>query len=173
MNTIGLPKPLALPLRLVPDALHSRVVVQFLNRLLVEQLSQGELDFLDGKTLHIEVEDAGLNCAISLRDQRLTAANSSGQDIRISGRVHDFLQLMARIEDADTLFFQRRLKMQGDTELGLYLKNFLDGLDIEALPFYRLGKPLLINGIRLLERFGQRETSDSKAREANLGAHTT
>ncbi len=164
MNTIGLPTPLALPLRLVPDALHSSVVVRLLNLLLSDQLAQDELDFLDRKTLHIEVEDAGLNCAISLRNRRLVVAKSSEQDIRISGRVHDFLQLMARIEDADTLFFQRRLKMQGDTELGLYLKNFLDGLDIEALPFYRLGRPLLVNGIRLLERIGQRENPDGRPR---------
>jgi len=171
MNTIGLPAPLALPLRLVPDSVHSSVAVRFLNLLLSDQLAQGELDFLDRKTLHIEVEDASLNCAISLRNGRLVAANSNDQDIRISGRVHDFLQLMARVEDADTLFFQRRLKMQGDTELGLYLKNFLDGMEIEALPFYRLGRPLLVNGIRLLERFGQRENLDRRARGADPGTH--
>jgi len=28
--------------------------------------------------------------------------------------------------DADTLFFQRRLKIAGDTELGLIVKNWLD-----------------------------------------------
>ncbi len=27
------------------------------------------------------------------------------------------------------LFFQRRLRMAGDTELGLYLKNFLDAFE--------------------------------------------
>ena len=28
--------------------------------------------------------------------------------------------------DADTLFFQRRLRISGDTELGLIVKNWLD-----------------------------------------------
>jgi predicted lipid carrier protein YhbT len=40
--------------------------------------------------------------------------------------------LAARREDADTLFFQRRLRMSGDTELGLYLKNFLDAFEPPA-----------------------------------------
>ena len=31
------------------------------------------------------------------------------------------------------LFFQRRLQMEGDTELGLEVKNFLDGLDVDSL----------------------------------------
>ncbi|MEE8428093.1 MAG: SCP2 sterol-binding domain-containing protein, partial [Gammaproteobacteria bacterium] len=42
-------------------------------------------------------------------------------------------------EDSDTLFFQRRLRMEGDTELGLEIKNFLDSLDADAL---KLVKPL-------------------------------
>jgi predicted lipid carrier protein YhbT len=164
MNPVELPAPLALPLKLVPGRIHSTVVSRLLNLLLSSQRAQGELDFLDGKTLRIDVEDAGLSYSISLRNQLLVAAGSTRYDISISGKVHDFLQLMARIEDTDTLFFQRRLKMQGDTELGLYLKNFLDGLDIETLPFYRLGRPLLDNGIRLLERIGQRENPHNHMR---------
>ena len=31
-----------------------------------------------------------------------------------------------RLEDPDTLFFSRRLVIEGDTELGLALKNALD-----------------------------------------------
>ena len=31
-------------------------------------------------------------------------------------------------EDADTLFFERRLVMEGDTEFGLLLKNTLDAI---------------------------------------------
>lgn len=53
-------------------------------------------------------------------------------DATIAGTAHEFLLLAARREDADTLFFQRRLKMSGDTELGLYLKNFLDAFEPPA-----------------------------------------
>ena len=74
--------------------------------------------------------------------------------MKISGTIHDFLLLISRTEDTDTLFFQRRLKMEGDTELGLQLKNFLDGMDIESLPYYRHANPWLLKGIGLLEKIG-------------------
>jgi len=164
MKTAGLIPSLTLPLRLIPGSLHSAIFARGLNRLLSDQRAQGELDFLERKILCIEVEDAALSYSISLGNGVLTASNSAEPDLIISGKVFDFLQMMARVEDADTLFFQRRLKMQGDTELGLYLKNFLDGLDVDALPFYRLGKPLLLNGIRLLEAIGQQEITGDRVR---------
>ena len=37
-----------------------------------------------------------------------------------------------RKEDPDTLFFSRRQSMQGDTELGLLLKNTLDALELPS-----------------------------------------
>ena len=42
------------------------------------------------------------------------------------------MSMASRQVDPDTLMFQRRLVMEGDTELGLALKNYLDGMDIEA-----------------------------------------
>jgi len=153
-NTITLPPMLSLPMRLIPGAVHSTLISRTLNILLSSQREDGELDFLDGKTLHVCVEDACMTCSISMHKRRLIAGDSNHYDMKICGTVHDFLLLISRSEDADTLFFQRRLKMQGDTELGLYLKNFLDGVDTDSLPFYRLGRPFLINGIRLLEATG-------------------
>lgn len=145
-----------MPLRLLPAALHAAAVARFLNLLLSAERKQGELDFLEGRTLRVEVEDAALGCSISLRNRQLVAAADSVCDITISGKTYDFLLLIAREEDSDTLFFQRRIKLEGDTELGLYLKNLLDGLELDSLPFYRHGQPLLRGGIRLLERIGRR-----------------
>ena len=42
-----------------------------------------------------------------------------------------------RREDADTLFFTRRLVMTGDTELGRVVKNALDSIDWSRLPLPR------------------------------------
>jgi O2-independent ubiquinone biosynthesis accessory factor UbiT len=53
--------------------------------------------------------------------------------------------MAGRFEDPDTLFFQRRLVIEGDTELGLGVKNFLDGLDEERLP---LPLQLALRGMR-------------------------
>ena len=51
----------------------------------------------------------------------------------------DFLLLGLRREDADTLFFNRRLTLGGDTELGLFVKNTLDALEIPVLDILRRG----------------------------------
>ncbi|MDQ6645877.1 MAG: hypothetical protein M3Y93_01400 [Pseudomonadota bacterium] len=42
--------------------------------------------------------------------------------------------MAGRLEDADTLFFQRRLRLTGDTELGLTARNMLDRLPWESIP---------------------------------------
>lgn len=61
-------------------------------------------------------------------------------DVTIAATLADFIALARREEDPDTLFFARRLSIEGDTELGLTLKNLLDGIDWRAalarvLPF--------------------------------------
>ena len=43
----------------------------------------------------------------------------------------DFVALALRREDPDTLFFQRRLVVEGETETGLHLKNLLDGWEYD------------------------------------------
>jgi predicted lipid carrier protein YhbT len=136
-----MPAPLALPLRLVPGRVHSRLLVQILNRLFAPELADGELDFLKDRVMRIEVSDAHLQFNITLTHGRLNVASGrQSQDVSISGCIYDFLLLATRREDADTLFFNRRLKLGGNTELGLYVKNFLDGLELEDRlgPFLKL-----------------------------------
>ena len=41
--------------------------------------------------------------------------------------------MVERQEDPDTLFFSRRLSMEGDTELGLLVKNTLDAIELPIL----------------------------------------
>ena len=138
------PGPLAFPLGLIPTRAHSTVMARLLNRLFSPELGDGELDFLEQQTLLIKVTDARLSYRLTLSDGRLQAADGAQpHDLSIEGNVYDFLLLATRREDADTLFFNRRLKLGGDTELGLYVKNFLDALELDD----RLGPFLkLLNG---------------------------
>ena len=152
-HAFKLPNPLLFTARALPSAMHSVVISRLLNHMLSTQIDEDELDFLRGKTLHVCVEDADLMYSLTLQNNRLIASDQDHYDMKISGTIYDFLLLISRSEDADTLFFQHRLKMQGDTEMGLYLKNFLDGMDVDSLPYYHLGNPLLVRGIRLYERF--------------------
>lgn len=128
-----LPKPFSLPLKLLPQALHNRFLANIINRILVDDLDQGELDFLEGKSVVIEISDTGLCYQLTLSVVRLLGANSRhGNDLTIRASLYDFMSMASRQVDPDTLVFQRRLVMEGDTELGLALKNYLDGMDIEA-----------------------------------------
>ncbi len=134
-----LPAPLALPLKAIPSFIHNKALVVTLNRIFSKDLKDGELDFLQGKLVHISIEDAGIEYRFSLSDDKLIPGNmSQSPDLFLKGTVYDYLLLASRREDTDTLFFSRRLHMQGDTELGLYVKNFLDGLDMDShrIPAY-------------------------------------
>ncbi len=134
-----LPRPLALPLALIPPLAHSSVMTAVLNRLFAPELADGEMEFLDGKVALIRVRDARISYYLTLEHGKLKAAPAGAKDdVSIEGDIYDFMLLATRREDPDTLFFNRRLRLGGDTELGLYIKNFLDSLEFKD----RLG-PLL------------------------------
>jgi len=133
------PAPLSLPLRAIPSFIHSRALVATLNRVFSKDLKDGELDFLHGKLVHISIEDVGVEYRFTLIDDKLIPGSMRrSPDLFLKGTAYDYLLLASRREDTDTLFFSRRLHMQGDTELGLYVKNFLDGLDMDShrIPAY-------------------------------------
>jgi predicted lipid carrier protein YhbT len=128
------PRLLSRPFAIIPGRMHSTVVVTVLNRVFVDALRDGEMDFLQGRAVRVHVRDMQLTFCITLQQGRLVASQVKDMpDLSISGTLHVFLLLAARSEDTDTLFFQRRLQMEGDTELGLEVKNFLDGLDVDSL----------------------------------------
>ena len=126
---------LALPARLIPGGVHSRGLALILNRILADALRNAELDFLDGRILRISVTDISLDYRLTLSKGQLAApAPAITEDVLFAGRLKEFMLLALNREDPDTLFFQRRLQLEGDTELGLEIKNFLYTLDGEQLP---------------------------------------
>ena len=150
-----LPRLLTLPLGLLPPRLNSAALAQVLNRVFKKELEDGELDFLDHRVMRIGIDDARLNYRLTLRQGKLEAASPDGaDDLSIDGTTYDFLLLATRREDPDTLFFNRRLRLGGDTELGLFTKNFLDSLELEG----RLGPLLGVmnRATDMIGRFGSR-----------------
>ena len=126
------------PLALVPNSLKVKAISDSMNRIFALPLQTGELEFLDQRTINIIVSDAAISFSLRLVDDHLQAGIEAPEaDLTIEGSVYTFLLLATRKADSDTLFFQRQLKTSGDTELGLYVKNFLDGLEPESLPHYR------------------------------------
>lgn len=123
------------PLRWLPQRLHTGGLALALNRVLSDQLAQGELDFLRDKTVALEIVDLGVRHRLTLGEGGFGAAPAgTADDVRFHGALHTFLLLATQREDADSLFFRRLLRIEGDTATGLHLKNFIDALDEAPLP---------------------------------------
>lgn len=131
----ALPSPLALPLKLIPGPVHSIALTTALNRLFATRIHDGEFEFLRDRILAIQVRDAQVEYRLRFAGAAgfVPAQSPQPPDLAISGAIYDFLALATRHEDSDTLFFNRRVIMEGDTALGLELKNLLDGMDWEAM----------------------------------------
>lgn len=90
---------------------------------------------LAGKLICLHVTDAGLTLTFCVTARGFTPSAAADPDLTLAATAQDFLALALRHEDPDTLFFSRRLAMEGDTELGLLVKNSLDALEFRpALP---------------------------------------
>lgn len=129
------PRRLAPLLRRLPPSLSSTLFAAAMTHTLAQPLASGALEFLRDRRLGIAVTDLGLSWVVELRDQRLrVCAPGASAEATVSGSATDLLLLASRREDADTLFFQRRLQLTGDTELGLTARNVLDRLPWETVP---------------------------------------
>jgi predicted lipid carrier protein YhbT len=148
-----LPTPLSLPLRAIPSFVHNKALVATLNKIFNKDLKEGELDFLQDKIVHITIEDAGIEYRFSLNEDKLiTGDKNQSPDLLLKGTIYDYLLLASRREDTDALFFSRRLHMEGDTELGLHVKNFLDGLDMDSHKFPAYIESALQKSLPMYER---------------------
>ncbi len=89
-----------------------------------------DLSELVGHIFQIQVTDLGLRLTFERRYRQFAPVlNSCKPHLVISASSHDFWQLLHGEEDPDTLFFNRRLLVEGDTELGLLSKNLLESID--------------------------------------------
>lgn len=119
--------------RRIPARLQRRLLERAVASALAAPIAAGTLDFMQGRRIGIEVTDLGLCWTVELRNGRLQAVDDA-PEASVRGTATDLLLLAARLEDADTLFFQRRLVLTGDTELGLTARNVLDRLPWESVP---------------------------------------
>ncbi len=120
---------------MVPQRLHAGGLSLALNQVLAQSLADGDLDFLRDKVIGLEVSDLGIRFRLACNEKGFApAAADVPEDVRFSGDAQTLLQLATQREDADTLFFQRHLKISGDTSTGLHLKNFLDAFGEPPLP---------------------------------------
>ena len=133
------PQVLGVTLRCIPFNLKKQVIEQLLQLQFKHSLEDGDLDFLENRWLKIEVTDLQLIWFVSLIENKLVVSREEIADVSFIGNANDLIMIATRRQDPDTLFFQRRLIVEGDTELGLYVKNLMDSIELETMP-----KPLRI-----------------------------
>ncbi|AVR89843.1 ubiquinone anaerobic biosynthesis accessory factor UbiT [Thauera aromatica] len=135
------PAPIARIVARLPQQPPTHALTLALNLALGRILPRDTLEPLTGRHLQLRVLDAGLRLDFTLTaDGFRRAAASAKPDLILSATTRDFLALALREEDPDTLFFSRRLRMEGDTELGLLVKNTLDAVDWDALKAKLIGR---------------------------------
>jgi O2-independent ubiquinone biosynthesis accessory factor UbiT len=154
-TSYAVPRPLGLLLSRLPAYPGSVLLASALNVGLADQLQEDVRRLLFGKKLRIHVRDACLTFDFSWTGRGFAACPAGREaDLTIAAGAHDFLRLAQRLEDPDTLFFSRRLSMEGDTELGLVVKNTLDALELPVFELQRWAPH------RVLERFAPRAQSE-------------
>ncbi len=126
----------------LPQWPHAVALAAGLNAVVkMKLLPDDSLALLEGKYFLIDVLDTGGRAAFTFRNGLFRPLFTAPEtpDLAFRANLSAFLQLAARQEDPDTLFFNRTLSIEGDTELGLIVKNMLDAMELPkfagTLPF--------------------------------------
>ncbi|PKO35579.1 MAG: sterol-binding protein [Betaproteobacteria bacterium HGW-Betaproteobacteria-7] len=121
----------------LPQWPHALALVAGLNAALkMKLLPERELELLEDKLFRVRINDTGGEASYTYRDGmfRPVFRPTREPDLAFAANLSAYLQLLARQEDPDTLFFNRELEITGDTELGLIVKNMLDAVEWPRLP---------------------------------------
>lgn len=127
-----LPAPLRALGRRLPQWPHSTALATALNLAnRREVFGEVERAALAGRVVRIQVTDAGVCASVVFSGGRFRAASPrEPAALAFTANTAAYLQMLARQEDPDTLFFHRRLLIEGDTDLGLLVKNMLDRIEL-------------------------------------------
>lgn len=121
----------------LPQWPHALALVAGLNAALkMKLLPASELALLEDKLFRVRVNDTGGEATYTYHNGlfRPVFRPQREPDLAFAANLSAYLQLLARQEDPDTLFFKRELEITGDTELGLVVKNMLDAIEWPRLP---------------------------------------
>jgi predicted lipid carrier protein YhbT len=119
-------RPLVERLPMQPPAI---ALAAALNRWLHPRLPADARQALSNRCVEIAVTDLGLRLRLQLAERGFGLASANAPvALRIAAAAPAYWRLLSGKDDADRLFFERTLVMEGDTEMGLVLKNTLDAI---------------------------------------------
>ena len=115
--------------RRLPTQPPSFVVARLLDRQLLPRLDAAQRALLAGRCVEVEVLEPGLRVRLRLGTHGFEVAGAHETAVVvIRAQALALWRLLRGEDDADRLFFDRALVMEGDTEFGLVLKNTLDAI---------------------------------------------
>jgi O2-independent ubiquinone biosynthesis accessory factor UbiT len=129
---MNIPATIKTLLQNLPEAPPAFALATALNLARPKLWPEEDFAWMAGKTVRFTVTDLEVGVSITHDGERF-AHSSAAPDVTFGASVDDYLILARRQEDPDTLFFQRRLLIEGDTEVGLALKNLMDATDLAPL----------------------------------------
>lgn len=95
----------------------------------VARLDAASRNALAGRTVEVEIVEPGLRVRLQLGARGFEVAPGQREPaLCVRATANALWRLLRGEDDADRLFFERALVMQGDTEYGLMLKNTLDAI---------------------------------------------
>lgn len=140
----------------VPKVFSIKLTEWVLNSRLQQQLIDGEFQYLEGRKLGIEIKDAKFVLLIGYASSQLCCYDiadgekktTCNPDATLAIDSLSAIELLQQTVDPDTLFFQRKLSIRGDTELAHRVKNTLDTLPPEIIP--KIARQLMVIYARTL-----------------------
>lgn len=133
MKLPDFPRPLARFITALPTWPASRAFAAACNLAAWPSLKDLDWDHVRGRRFRVVVKDMGLRLHFRIHADGFRAERDGPADVTFTATAQDFARLALRLEDPDTLFFNRRLLIEGDTDLGLTVKNMLDAVELETV----------------------------------------
>ena len=147
----AIPAPVARAFSRLPRFPGSVLFATALNAVLAHRLPEDVRQALGAKRVALRVTDAKVVFEFVFVEELFRARlPGSEAELTISASAYDFYRLARGLVDADTLFFSRRLLLEGDTDLGVRVKYALDAMDLPALVKKLLAPSSLFSRLRSL-----------------------
>lgn len=115
----------------------SWLFARMLNATLAPQIPPDVRAALEARPLRLRITDFSVAFDVCWRRKGFVPLRPAGRpDLVVAASLNDLWLMARRLEDPDSLFFSRRLLLEGDTELGLIFKNCLDAFDLGAFDIF-------------------------------------
>lgn len=93
---------------------------------------------LSGQKICLELTSPSLKIGLILGAGHFWPAKPTSCDVCIRGEMRSFVSLLLQTEDADALFFDRRLEIEGNTEVALLVRHTLENALYRKRKYIRL-----------------------------------